>query len=91
MSTSEEQWVEAIQKVGSATLTHPSKMGRTARQELALVLWKAAMKGDMRASVLVLKYDLGIEVEPIDDTLKVSDELLEAIEKAYVSDNITTE
>lgn len=91
MSTSEEQWVEAIQKVGSATLTHPSKDGRTARQELALVLWKAAMRGDMRASVLVLKYDLGIEVEPVDDTLRVSDALLAAIEKAYVSDDESPE
>ena len=88
MSTSEEQWVKAIQKVGSATLTHPSKMGRTARQELALVLWTRAMKGDMRASVLVLKYDLGIEVEEVDDTLRVSDKLLEAIEKVYGSDHI---
>lgn len=81
MSTSEEQWVEAIQKVGSATLTHPSKDGRTARQELALVLWQAAMKGDMKAAVLVLKYDLGIEVEPVDDTLRVSEEWIAAVKR----------
>ena len=83
MSTSEEQWVEAIQKVGSATLTHPSKMGRTARQELALVLWKAAMKGDMRASVLVLKYDLGIEAEEEADPMEAYADLAAKMGKAY--------
>jgi len=84
MGTSEEQWVKAIQKIGSATLTHPVFDGRTAREELARVLWKAAMKGDMKASVLVLKYDLGLEIEPEKDNL--SEELLAAIEKAYKDD-----
>ena len=88
MSTSEVLWVEAIQKVGSAHLTHPTMQGRTARQHLALVMWQAAMGGDIRAAALVLKYDLGMDVEPADGTLMVSDAWTQAVTR--ITDELDT-
>ena len=79
MTTQRDQLIKSIQQIGSAKLTHPKFEGRSARQHLAVVLWTEAMKGNLRAAELVLKYDLGDEQE----ALPIDRKLEEALEKVY--------
>ena len=76
----QSDWTRAIQEAGAKTLK--DRPGMTAREALARVLWSSAIKGDLRAAALILKYDLG-EDEAMDDSLKSDRAMEEALERAY--------